>query len=401
MGIKDQQVILDKRGFITPITPIGAAGMQRFAVDLETLTNDILSGRRAWLRTLMTAPTQKTIASNAITPTLALHTVAASSGTTDTLNTITAVNNTWLVLKAASGHTITLASGAGNIITTNGGGIDLSGDRAVLLWCENSQWSVIAASGNKNNFTALVDPGSGDDSTAGYTIGSLWINTIKPRMWACVDNTAAAAIWKPISSLQNWGIRAAAATAQPVGIAAPTLSAGATGNANSASDTFLTVASTASSDPEGWVTASFDLIRPEHDPIIEIGIRTSSPITGTFYVGLTSANIASGTGSALPAGTKFIGFRLTSSTLKPVLCDGSTQTDGSGSAAAINTTYRLKMRIASALSTVYYSINDGAEEALTTGFPDEATDMGAVLRISGQNPVTAMTTLFSYLKVQW
>lgn len=40
------------------------------------------------------------------------------------------------------------------------------------------------------------DPGVSDDSTAGYEIGSQWINTTSDTFWVCMDATAGAAVWK-------------------------------------------------------------------------------------------------------------------------------------------------------------------------------------------------------------
>lgn len=47
----------------------------------------------------------------------------------------------------------------------------------------------------KTNFSAVSDPGSSDDSSAGYDIGSIWVNTTTGEVFQCIDATAAAAIW--------------------------------------------------------------------------------------------------------------------------------------------------------------------------------------------------------------
>jgi hypothetical protein len=50
----------------------------------------------------------------------------------------------------------------------------------------------------RDNYTATTDPTANDDSTDGYTIGSVWINTSTDRIWVCVDATATAAIWNVV-----------------------------------------------------------------------------------------------------------------------------------------------------------------------------------------------------------
>lgn len=49
---------------------------------------------------------------------------------------------------------------------------------------------------HKSNLSASADPGATDDSAAGYSVGSVWINTSADTVWQCVDSTATAAVWK-------------------------------------------------------------------------------------------------------------------------------------------------------------------------------------------------------------
>lgn len=46
---------------------------------------------------------------------------------------------------------------------------------------------------------AAVDPTVTDDATAGYRLGSQWVNTATQHAWYCVDPTAGAAVWKQIT----------------------------------------------------------------------------------------------------------------------------------------------------------------------------------------------------------
>lgn len=47
-----------------------------------------------------------------------------------------------------------------------------------------------------NNFSAVVDPTSTDDTNGGWGVGSLWVNTVLNKAFIAVDVTASAAIWK-------------------------------------------------------------------------------------------------------------------------------------------------------------------------------------------------------------
>lgn len=46
-----------------------------------------------------------------------------------------------------------------------------------------------------NNTSAASAPTAGDDDTAGYSVGSIWITT-SGAIYDCIDNTSVAAVWK-------------------------------------------------------------------------------------------------------------------------------------------------------------------------------------------------------------
>lgn len=48
----------------------------------------------------------------------------------------------------------------------------------------------------KSNFIAVVAPTANDDSTLGYSIGSVWINTVTDKNYTCVDATSGSAVWR-------------------------------------------------------------------------------------------------------------------------------------------------------------------------------------------------------------
>jgi len=49
-----------------------------------------------------------------------------------------------------------------------------------------------------NNLTANAAPGSGNDSTVGYTIGSRWYNTTTNLAYTCLNAAPGAALWAPL-----------------------------------------------------------------------------------------------------------------------------------------------------------------------------------------------------------
>jgi hypothetical protein len=339
--------------------------------------------------------------------------VSAYSGTSDFLKTIGVSNNTFLVLKATSGHSIIIqGDGSGNITSADGGNFILSGNQAALLYCQNSQWSLVGSSyslAGLANFGATSDPTPSSDTLSGYSVGSSWVNTSADRAFVNVDATAGAAIWKRTTPPKNkWGVRAANATAQGVGIASPTL-ANAGANSNDSSTTFMTLVTTAAAgNIAGWITTSFNLIRASYDPVIEVLVKTGAAAdlaNQRVWIGLVDADITNV--DTLAAGRKFIGFRYSSAAADPgwmpVLNDGTTQNVGTvlGGAIAASTVYKLRVRIlSSGTPTAYFSVNDGAEQAMTTNFPAIATDLGAIAR---NIPVTAVirTINFSSFDVVW
>ncbi|MEM4247839.1 MAG: hypothetical protein QXH80_01110 [Candidatus Nanoarchaeia archaeon] len=52
----------------------------------------------------------------------------------------------------------------------------------------------------KNNLEADREPRANDDSIAGYSIGSIWINTTTKRTYVCVKNNAGSAIWQLLTA---------------------------------------------------------------------------------------------------------------------------------------------------------------------------------------------------------
>ncbi len=53
---------------------------------------------------------------------------------------------------------------------------------------------------HKSNLASAADPAVTDDAAAGYSVGSLWINTTLDKVFQCVDSTNGAAVWKDLST---------------------------------------------------------------------------------------------------------------------------------------------------------------------------------------------------------
>lgn len=58
--------------------------------------------------------------------------------------------------------------------------------------------AVNGGSGGKNNLSSTVNPVVGNDSTEGYSTGSVWENTSTGRMFFCVGNAIGAAVWREL-----------------------------------------------------------------------------------------------------------------------------------------------------------------------------------------------------------
>jgi hypothetical protein len=60
-----------------------------------------------------------------------------------------------------------------------------------------------------NNFAATVDPTTANDSSQGYSAGSVWINTSDGRAFLCYSAAVGAAVWTVDANSGNLGIQAA------------------------------------------------------------------------------------------------------------------------------------------------------------------------------------------------
>lgn len=67
----------------------------------------------------------------------------------------------------------------------------------------------------KTNLSGSAAPAAGDDSTDGYGVGSLWLDTTNNECYICIDATATAAVWLHLSSIGSGLLNNYTATAAP------------------------------------------------------------------------------------------------------------------------------------------------------------------------------------------
>jgi hypothetical protein len=133
----------------------------------------------------------KTLATGAITRTASLHSIAAESGTADTLDTVSGGGEgDLLFLQADAGDTITVSHGTGNISTSSGNNLTLTGSDLLFFlydgtnWCEvgNAEGSGGGGGGGTSDITAdavaetaQYDVSTGMDllATSTLTLGDL------------------------------------------------------------------------------------------------------------------------------------------------------------------------------------------------------------------------------------
>lgn len=414
-----------------------------------TVINAMLNGGQAFDRMLFEAAETLTIASGVLSaPTKALVIVAAESGTADDLVTITASNNRFAVFWADTGDTITFKHVSGNI-NLNGGDIALTGNAFAIGFCRGGQWTLVSSlsaptdakyivqtahtglsaeqalstlqsgrvtvatttgvlSSHKDTLSGSLRPGSAFDSNSlNYSVGSIYIDANNERVYMATDVSTGAAIWVRLDDTydNHFEVRASAAAALGVGVANPT-TANSPANANASEGTFMTLPTTASSgNIGGIVSTTFNLVRRNHDFEIEIVVKTDSDITTQrLWIGLCEADVTN-VDSLAAAGTEFAGFRFSTVAgdvgWTPITCDGTTQNAGTtiGTVSA-DTFYRLRIRKPVGVTALYFSVNNSAEQVVSSNLPQLTTDLGFCVRCITTS-AAIRRLLFSRLRVMY
>jgi len=116
---------------------------------------------------------------------------------TQTTTTASITNN----LAATTAPTVTDDSGSGYAVgsewvNTASGSVYICVDATAGA----AVWSQVdgAATGTQNNYIATAAPAVSDDNTAGYAVGSVWIDTSASVSYVCVNAATGASVWHQI-----------------------------------------------------------------------------------------------------------------------------------------------------------------------------------------------------------
>jgi hypothetical protein len=118
-----------------------------------------------------------TLSSGVATITHGYHLIAAESGTADDLDTLTLsvtgpLTYPFVLLQADTGDTITVKNGTGNINLNGGADFSLSGEKALLLFRDGTNWSDVGAGGGGGPLTTKGDVYTFDTADQRLAIGA-------------------------------------------------------------------------------------------------------------------------------------------------------------------------------------------------------------------------------------
>ena len=109
-------------------------------------------------------------------------------------------NKMWLGDGSNQSQEVTLT---GDITTTNTGVVTIANDAITTSKILNANVTPLKLSSTVIN-TDIVAPTSTDDSSSGYQIGSMWIDTVSKTSYTCIDSTLTAAVWNRNSQKNNY-----------------------------------------------------------------------------------------------------------------------------------------------------------------------------------------------------
>jgi len=72
---------------------------------------------------------------------------------------------------------------------------------SALHWAAKSE--TFAAAVPQANYTAVIAPAVGNDTTEGYAVGSRWVDTVTDQSYVALDVSTGAAVWKRTDNLQG------------------------------------------------------------------------------------------------------------------------------------------------------------------------------------------------------
>lgn len=71
--------------------------------------------------------------------------------------------------------------------------------------------------GGLNNLSATTNPTATNDSTSGYSVGSVWVNTTTDRHFVCMDSTESSAVWKEVAVVYSSALTPSATNTVDIG----------------------------------------------------------------------------------------------------------------------------------------------------------------------------------------
>jgi hypothetical protein len=121
----------------------------------------------------------------------------------DTTLTFSAVpsTNAWFMLRVAN------ASGADRVVTIPSSfslarqanittvTVPAGGQLLLMFHYTGSVYILAGDGGARNNLVAATAPGTGNDNTQGYAVGSMWVDTVANRVYFCTNASTGSAVW--------------------------------------------------------------------------------------------------------------------------------------------------------------------------------------------------------------
>ncbi len=89
--------------------------------------------------------------------------------------------------------------GPGSIAGDAGSLVLQTGDILWLSFNAGSGFLIVGQPSSKKNYTAISNPTTGNDSSQGYTVSSVWLNTVTKDIFWCASATVGAAVWVELS----------------------------------------------------------------------------------------------------------------------------------------------------------------------------------------------------------
>lgn len=336
---------------IAASSEITSAAVNDRLSDLDAAITNIESGGTALTGLNVGESTTLTISGGAVTRTVIAHDIdTEAAATTDDLTTINggAEGDILLITATSASRVVTVKHGTGNISLYSKMDKILDDVRkTITLKYDGSQWCEIA--------------------------GLATTPTTYPTA-APFRRPATMPVMMSPAARNGWGIKSAAATAQPIGIAAPTITGAAA--ANQTDSTYISHTSGAvSGNSAGIVTATYNLVRRSHNPKLSMVIQVTDLASVRYWLGFGSAAFSNSDTSASEAAA----FRFSSgggdTGFTPVTRDGATQTTGSSmNTIAAATRYLLEIELTA--SSAIFTINNGTPVVVTTNLPVTSTELG-------------------------